>query len=318
MFLPGVIQDFNPFRQRPAGGAARVAFAGMLNLIGTNPGPYRPFCSGPKLFSHSTLHQTVPPPAMQILLTNDDGIYAPGLAAMEAELRKFAEVTVVAPITEQSGVGHSITFLQPLTCKKVFDGDRFRGWAVEGSPADCVKLGIAELCPKRPDVVISGINGGLNAGINVLYSGTVAAAIEGLFFGITSIAVSLEYNEHAEFSAASKIFSRIIQQILAQKTDGAQLFNVNIPTQGVSPPAEVLVVPMGVNRYGEHFLKRTDPRGRTYYWATNDPPPQPEGHETDLTALAKGKITLTPLHYNLTRHDLLPHMLDWKLSSTEP
>src|SRR5205814_5614670 len=119
---------------------------------------------------------------MQILLTNDDGIYAPGLAAMERALSKLGDVCVVAPAVEQSGVGHSITFLQPLIAKEVFDGERRRGWAVDGSPADSVKLGIFELCPQRPELVVSGINGGLNAGINVLYSGTVAAAIEGAFF----------------------------------------------------------------------------------------------------------------------------------------
>src|SRR5262245_25853650 len=114
---------------------------------------------------------------MLILLTNDDGIYAPGLQALEAELSRLGDVVVVAPATEQSGVGHSITFLTPLVAKQVYDGDRLRGWAVEGSPADSVKLGIFEFCPRRPDVVVSGLNGGLNAGINVLYSGTVAAEI---------------------------------------------------------------------------------------------------------------------------------------------
>ena len=114
-----------------------------------------------------------------ILLTNDDGIYAPGLAAMERELEKLGEVYVVAPATEQSGVGHSITYLNPLVVKELFVARQRRGWAVEGSPADSVKIGIHEFCPRMPDLVVSGINGGLNAGINVLYSGTVAAAIEG-------------------------------------------------------------------------------------------------------------------------------------------
>ena len=151
---------------------------------------------------------------MQILLTNDDGIYAPGLAALEIELRKMGEVDVVAPATEQSGVSHSITFLSPLVCKEVFDGDRQRGWAVEGSPADCVKLGITELCPAAPDLVVSGINGGLNAGINVLYSGTVAAAIEGAFFGIESIAVSLEYDPHAQFEKAA-VLARSVTRLVS-------------------------------------------------------------------------------------------------------
>lgn len=249
---------------------------------------------------------------MLILLTNDDGIYAPGLAALEQELRKIGDVCVVAPAVEQSGVGHSITFLQPLICKEVYDGDRRRGWAVEGSPADSVKIGIFEFCPRRPDIVVSGINGGLNAGINVLYSGTVAAAIEGAFFGITSIACSLEFNEHANYKRAAQISRSVIEQILAKKSPEPQLYNLNMPTSAMDGGSEVLVVPMAVARYGEHFIKRTDPRGRTYYWATNDPPARPEGHETDLTALAKGKITLTPLHYNMTQHRVLSEMESWR------
>ena len=247
----------------------------------------------------------------------DDGIYAPGLAALEAELKKLGDVIVVAPALEQSGVGHSITFLQPLVAKQVYDGDRLRGWAVEGSPADSVKLGIFEFCPRRPDIVVSGINGGLNAGINVLYSGTVAAAIEGAFFGITSVACSLEYHEHANFRRAAQISRGIIEQILSLKGPGPQLYNLNIPTVATELPSEVRVVPMGVSRYGEQFIKRTDPRGRAYYWATNDPPPRPEGHETDLTAITKGFITLTPLQYNMTQHAALEEMKQWSLRSVE-
>ena len=142
---------------------------------------------------------------MEILLTNDDGIYAPGWRHSERELQRLGDVNVVAPATEQSGVGHSITYLSPLICKEVYEGERRRGWAVEGSPADCVKIGIFKFCPRRPDLVVSGINGGLNAGINVLYSGTVAAAIEGAFFGITSVAVSLEFDEHAQFDKAAAL-----------------------------------------------------------------------------------------------------------------
>jgi len=254
-----------------------------------------------------------------ILLTNDDGIYAPGLQALEAELRHLGDVVVVAPATEQSGVGHSITFLMPLVAKQVFDGDRLRGWAVEGSPADSVKLGIFEFCPRRPDIVVSGLNGGLNAGINVLYSGTVAAAIEGAFFGITSIACSLEYNEHANFGRAAQIAASIIEQILRRKGPEPQLYNLNIPTVACQTPAEVRIVPMGVARYGEQFIKRTDPRGRSYYWATNDPPPKDDGQETDLTAITKGFITLTPLQYNMTKHAVLTEMeRSWKLEVSPP
>lgn len=252
---------------------------------------------------------------VRILLTNDDGIYAPGLQALEKQLRQFAEVEVVAPAVEQSGVGHSVTFLSPLICKELFDGERRRGWAVEGSPADCVKIGIFEFFKTPPDVIVSGINGGLNAGINVLYSGTVAAAIEGAFFGITSVAVSLEWNEQAQFDRAAVIARGIIQQILAQKGPGPQLYNLNIPTAAVERPSTVRVVPMGVARYGEHFIKRTDPRGRPYYWATNDPPPRKTDGETDLTALEQGHITLTPLDFDMTKRAVLKEMQQWRIET---
>ena len=251
---------------------------------------------------------------MRILLTNDDGIYAPGLAALEKELAKLGEVRVVAPATEQSGVGHSITFLMPLVCKEVYDGDRLRGWAVEGSPADCVKIGIFEYFDEPPDLVVSGINGGLNAGINVLYSGTVAAAIEGAFFGVTSIAVSLEFDDHANFAKAAEIAGGIVKQILDNKSPAPQLYNVNIPTLAIDNPKGVRVVPMGVARYGEHFIKRTDPRGRQYYWATNDPPPKKTDVETDLTALEQGYITLTPLSYDMTAHQVMESMRQWDIT----
>ncbi len=247
---------------------------------------------------------------MLVLLTNDDGIFAPGLAAMERALRQFADVCVVAPSTEQSGVGHAITFLTPLTAKEVFEGDRRRGWAVDGSPADAVKLGIAEFCPRRPDLVISGINSGLNAGINVLYSGTVAAAIEGAFFGITSIAVSLEWDEHFEFDRAARIAAAIIETLLAREPPAGSLFNINIPTAALRGSPTVRVVPMSVARYGEAFERRVDPRGRNYYWASNDPPPPPSAIESDITALRAGAITITPLDYDLTHRASIDQLAD--------
>jgi 5'-nucleotidase len=237
---------------------------------------------------------------MRILLTNDDGIFAPGLAAMERALGRLGEVQVAAPSTEQSGVGHAITFLTPLTAKEVFEGERHRGWAVDGSPADAVKLAIAEFCPARPDLVVSGINSGLNAGINVLYSGTVAAAIEGAFFGITSIAVSLEWDDHPDYARAAEIGLDVIRQVLDRRPAKGSLFNVNIPTRALHGSPELRVVPMSIVRYGESFERRTDPRGRAYWWAANDPPPSAHPQESDVTALKSGAVTLTPLDYDLT------------------
>ena len=259
---------------------------------------------------------------MLILLTNDDGIYAPGLTAIEGELRTLGDVVVVAPATEQSGVGHSITYLTPLTVKEIFrnenssGGDRRWGWAVQGSPADCVKIGIHQFCPRPPDLVVSGINSGLNAGINVLYSGTVAAAIEGAFFGITSVAVSLEFDEHARFDKAARLARQIIENILERKGPEPQLYNLNIPTAAIRGKAEVCVVPMNITRYGDRFEKRIDPWGREYYWLTGGPAPL-AGHQTDLSALAQGKVSLTPLDYNLTRQAALKQMKQWEFRLSE-
>ena len=255
---------------------------------------------------------------MRILLTNDDGVYAPGLAALRGSLGELGDVTMIAPATEQSGVGHSITFLEPLVCKQIFEGDRLLGTAVEGSPADCVKLGVSELLDEPVDVVVSGINGGLNAGINVLYSGTVAAAIEGAFFRLNSFAVSLEYDPHADFATAAKIAVPLIRQILAKKDSLPQLYNINIPTAAVEllkagGLPEVHVVPMGVERYGEHYIRRQDPKGRDYYWATNDPPPRRTDHPTDLTMLFDGHVTVTPLMFDLTEGRALANMQSWGL-----
>ena len=247
-----------------------------------------------------------------ILLTNDDGIYAPGLAAFEQQLRQWGDVYVVAPATEQSGVGHSITYLTPLIVKEVFHGEQRWGWAVEGSPADCVKIGITEICPRQPDLVVSGINGGLNAGINVLYSGTVAAAIEGAFFGITSVAVSLEYDEHARFDKAARLARIIIEQICRKKGPEPQLYNMNIPTAALNGTPEVSTVPMNITQYVDRYEKRIDPWGREYFWVTGGPPEATSEGETDLSALAKGNVTLTPLDYNMTLESVLAEMEPWR------
>ena len=219
---------------------------------------------------------------------------------------------MIAPALEQSGVGHSITLLNPLVVKQVDDDDGSTlGWMVEGSPADSVKLAICELMPRPPDLIVSGINSGSNAGINVLYSGTVAAAIEGAFFKITSVAVSLELAEHFDYPHAAKHAVRVIERILANKPPNGSLFNVNLPAHSRGEPKGVRVVPMGVGRYGEGFERRQDPRGRTYYWMTYNPPYHLEGPETDVTSLCEGYITVTPLHFDLTRYDLLPEVGRW-------
>ena len=253
---------------------------------------------------------------MFALLTNDDGIYAPGLAALEDAVNNEFRTLVVAPSTEQSGVGHGITFLSPLTAKEVSRGEKRCGWAVDGSPADAVKLGVSEICPQQPDLIISGINAGLNAGINVLYSGTVAAAIEGSFFGITSIAVSLEWDDQMNFERAAQFASGLVKKLISLRPPAGSLFNINIPTAALVETPEVRVVPMSVARYGEAFERRVDPRGRNYYWASNDLPPPPSAQDSDVTALAEGVITITPLEYDLTNRTRLVELREVDFLST--
>src|SRR6059036_3761864 len=240
---------------------------------------------------------------MRILLTNDDGVYAPGLRALRKELQKLGDVTVVAPAGEQSAVGHSITLLTPLLIQEVVDeNNQPMGWAVEGRPADCVKLALLELLnDKPPDLIVSGLNAGSNAGINILYSGTVAAAIEGAFFRRTSFAVSLEYTKPKplDFARAAGLAREVIQQILTHPVASGTLFNINIPSLENGPIRGVRVVPQNIAPYTETYDRRVDPRGRVYFWNGPDfgcPDPHPD---TDVTAMGEGYITVTPLQFNL-------------------
>ena len=252
---------------------------------------------------------------MQILLTNDDGIYAPGLRALRRELQSLGSVTVVAPATEQSAAGHSVTLLTPLLVNEVFedDGRTLIGWAVEGRPADCVRLALLELLPEPPDLIVSGLNAGSNAGINVLYSGTVAAAIEGAFYGHTAIACSLEYEKKIyDFPTGARHARSVVEQILAQKPKRGSLFNVNVPVLENGPICGVRVVPQNVTRYDEKFDRRVNPRGRTYFWTGGEfscPSPHPD---TDVTALSEQFITVTPLKFDLTDPAALESMKAWE------
>jgi len=257
---------------------------------------------------------------MRVLLTNDDGVYAPGLKALRSELKKLGEVIVVAPAAEQSAVGHSITLLTPLLVQEVLDDNKqFMGWAVEGRPADCVKLALLELLPEPPDVIVSGLNAGSNAGINVLYSGTCAAAIEGAFFRQTSFAVSQEYTKPKplDFARGSALARTVIEQILGHQPNPGSLFNINIPSFDKGPVRGIRVVPQNVAPYRETYDRRVDPRGRVYFWTNpglNCPEPHPD---TDVTAMGEGFITVTPLQFNMTHQDQLDEMSEWNWQLTE-
>lgn len=253
---------------------------------------------------------------MHILLTNDDGIYAPGLEALRDALLRLGTVDVIAPAIEQSGVSHSITYLEPLIVNEVFREGKLFGRAVHGSPADCVKLGMLEYCKTPPDLVVSGINAGSNIGINVLYSGTVAGAIEGAFFGVTAVAVSLAESKQLDYTRAADLATRLIEQLLSQQVDKGSLWNINFPELRPGWPLGVKTMPMGTGQYREIMERRIDPRGRAYFWCGTDPrgghPKQPD---TDVDAIAEGYATITPLHFNLTHQQRLARFAahPWRL-----
>lgn len=251
---------------------------------------------------------------MRILLTNDDGIRAPGIVALHEEVAKLGEVLTVAPLNVQSATSHGVTFDEPLFVREVEVHERMKGLAVDGRPADCTKLGVCTLWPQvmegTPDLVISGMNGGANIGINVLYSGTVAAAVEAAFLGIPAIAVSLHIGTWTKtrFDVAARHARVAIEACLAHGPLASHdLLTINVPvteSEGETPPMRV--VPMNLAPVRDVYERREAPRGDTYYWAS--------GHGLDFVHTAEGSdveallercITVTPLHFDLTKHDAL-------------
>lgn len=242
---------------------------------------------------------------MRFLLTNDDGIYARGLAALHRELSLDAECLVVAPEVEQSAVGHAITLFRPLMVRKARKNGQVLGYAVAGTPADCVKIGIRELAGGPVDLVVSGINLGANVGINVLYSGTVSAATEGAIMGVPSLAISLDTHREADFSFAARFARKICRFMMGHPFPKNLSLNVNVPALPEDRIRGVTVVKQGKARLIESFEKRVDPRDNTYYWLAGETQPAPsEDADSDITALRKGWITITPIHSDLTRMDV--------------
>lgn len=250
---------------------------------------------------------------MQILLTNDDGIFAPGLAAIYKELVELGDVTVVAPAFSQSGASHSVTFAQPLVCNKVDINGRFTGFSVQGSPADCVKLAVMQLCDKPLELVVAGINNGANAGINVYYSGTVAAAMEGAFLKIPAVAMSLAAEEQMDFESAAKYCTRILKKLMPLKSDG--VINVNIPQLSKGRPKGVRVVPQSSKGFEEYYIPKKDEQGQTVFQLAGGPHRADE-NATDTTSLVEGFITITALTPDMTNHERT-HRLQQSISDLQ-
>jgi 5'-nucleotidase len=249
---------------------------------------------------------------MLILLTNDDGIRAPGILAMYRELVTLGDVHVVAPETVQSATGHGITLTAPLLTQQVTIENGFTGTAIDGRPADCVKIATARLLPRPPDLVVSGINSGANVGINVIYSGTVAAAIEAAFLGLPAIATSLylRNDKPIDYARSAVLSRKAIEQILAAGLKGGQVCSINLPPLDPDEqPTGIRVVRQCTRPWTDRYEERKDPRGRSYFWNSSVFRLGETEENTDVAALRDGYVTITPLHFDLTHY---PQLHEWE------
>jgi len=248
---------------------------------------------------------------VRILLTNDDGIEAPGIAALFDALQGLGEVVPVAPLTTQSASSHGITFHAPLMIEEVVVNERMKGIAVDGRPADCVKVALRAIWQERfgagsrPDLTISGMNMGANVGINVIYSGTVAAAVESAFLGVPAVAVSLHLGDRSRVSypRAAQIARHAIDRVLEHELDHHGVININIPRTETddAPMPPIRVVEMNTAPGTDGYERRVSPYGRTYYWSAGDGMEFTHtAPDTDVEALLQKCVTITPLHYVLT------------------
>ncbi|MFQ5861973.1 MAG: 5'/3'-nucleotidase SurE [Candidatus Brocadiales bacterium] len=254
---------------------------------------------------------------MRILLTNDDGIYAAGIGAINKTLGEIGKVVVVAPEAERSGVSHSITWAHPLRVRKVYVENEFLGYAVSGSPADCIKMATMEIMQEPPDLVVSGINLGANVGIHVLYSGTVAASIEGSILGLPSVAVSIDISGYTDLEYAAIAAKDIIKQIIKHKLPRCTLININFPSVRREEIKGIRLTRQYTYDFEGSVDKRKDPGGKTYYWLAGGTETTVEEEGTDVQALRDGYISITPLRYDLTDHNLLKSIGSWDWKEVE-
>jgi 5'-nucleotidase len=257
-----------------------------------------------------------------ILLTNDDGIAAPGLRALLQAIAPLARVTVFAPDHNWSAAGHTKTMHKPLRVRTyrgdplLDDGDgRVEAYTTTGTPSDCVALALLGLIPERPDLVVSGINQGPNLGHDLTYSGTVAAAMEAVIAGLPAMAVSLDSYEYYDFSHAAKVAARVVAPVLRRGLPEGMLLNVNVPARTPDEMAGVAITRLGRRVYRDLLVERRDPRGQPYYWIGGEPPSGHLDEGTDIWAVAHGYVSITPVELDLTAHRFIPTLKGWDLES---
>lgn len=250
---------------------------------------------------------------MRILISNDDGIHAPGIEALHRALEDLGDVIVVAPDSERSAVGHAITLSDPIKVREVRRDGRLFGYAVGGTPADSVKLAVCALMDDPPDLVVSGINLGPNAGIAIIYSGTVSAATEGTILGIPSMAVSLNTFKDPQWDTAGRVARRLAEQLHARPLPAGVLLNVNVPNVPYDRIDRFAATRMAASRFVETFDRRTDPRGQVYYWMDGYLEVADRSDDTDLRALETHAVSLTPIQFDLTHTAALDQLKAWGL-----
>ena len=252
---------------------------------------------------------------MKILVSNDDGISSEGISALVNELKKIGDVIVVAPATEQSAAGHSITMKIPLRVKEHYINGELFGYAVDGTPADCIKMGIKNILKEKPDVVVSGINNGSNAAINVIYSGTVSAAREAAIMNVPAIAISVASHKPNSYKYSAKIAAQLVQFICNKNLGDGTLLNVNVPDLPEEEIKGILLTRQSTNKWDDYYEERTDPYGGKYYWLKGEMEDVEEELDRDVVALKNGYISVTPIHFDLTDFKRLEIMKSWDINS---
>ena len=250
---------------------------------------------------------------MKVLLTNDDGIYAQGLWALYKRFAGDHDVTVIAPDRERSAVGHGITLNEPLRTTYVEVNGGYKGYAVTGTPADCIKLGVLEILDEKPDIVISGINPGANVGVNINYSGTVAAAKEAALYGMTAIAVSIQGTELNNYDDTAFFIEVLSKKVFENGLPFGTFLNVNIPDMPVKETAGLRFSRQGVKFCSDYFEKRIDPRNRTYYWQGCDSQFLDNSSDVDSAAIYDNFISITPIKCDMTDYKMLEDLKKWNI-----
>jgi 5'-nucleotidase len=252
---------------------------------------------------------------LHILLTNDDGVDASGLLILQKTLQEVGQVTVFAPDHNWSAAGHTKTMHKPLRVNQTTLPDGTLVYTSTGAPSDCVALAVLGILPRKPDLVVAGINHGANLGQDITYSGTVAAAMEAVIFGMPAIAVSLDSYERGDFAYAARFAARLVKLVLERGLPPTTFLNVNVPAVPQDEIAGIRITRLGRRVYRDALVERQDPRGRSYYWIGGQPPRGVDEEGTDIWALANNYVSITPLHLDMTEYQMVEELRQWGLEA---